>query len=153
VGTVSSIEDPKNSLISMSKDDGSAFNDNQFRMSIDVRGNGAMAFRFLAGKSTYAETVGSERKVYPFHEALTYFVQGRWGDGVFTTTFREGGFNGTTIYDLGKGYGGTYNPNPHSAFVGRPYTPGTRDTPASWEGAIIRQLWLSNRPRPASANK
>ena len=153
VGTVSGIEDPKNSLITMARDDGTAFNDNQYRMSIDVRGNGAMAFRFIAARGTYAETVGAERVVYPFHEALTYFVQGKWGDGTFTATFREGGFSGKTIYDLGKHYNSTYDPSPHNAFVGRPYTPGTRDSPASWEGAIIRQLWLSNRPRPASANK
>lgn len=151
--TVSSIEEPKNSILCMNQDDGSAFNDNQFRMSIDVRGNGAMAFRFLAGQPEYAQSVGAERVAYPFHENLLYFVQGKWQNSSFNATFREGGFNGTTIYDITKGYEGTYRPNPHVAYVGRPFTPGSRDSPSSWDGAIVRQVWLSSGPRPASANK
>jgi hypothetical protein len=151
--TVSNIEEPKNTILSMARDDGSAFNDNPFRMSLDVRGNGAIAWRFIANRANYAETVGAERVAYPFHENLVYFVQVKWDGGSFGATIREGGFNGNTIYDFGKGYGGTYNPNPHSAYLGRPFTPGTRDSPSSWDGAVVRQLWLSSAPRPASANR
>lgn len=151
---VSSIEDPKNAIISMSEErPWNAFNDNRYRMSVEVRGNGAVAFRFLAGGKPYAETVGAERQVRSFHEDVTYFVETTWGGGFFNLKINEGGFSGNEIYNFGKPYSGEYRPSPHMAYVGRPWTPGTRDNPASYDGAIVRQVWLSSRPRPSSINK
>ena len=52
-----------------------AMNDNRFRFSIDVRGNGAAAWRFLTGNANagaYIETLGpEERPVLPFRSQPT----------------------------------------------------------------------------------
>ena len=121
-------------------------------MSVDVRGNGAIAWRLVTG-SAVTETVGAERRVYPFHESLLYYVKATWGNNAFNVTFKENGFNGNTIFDFGKPYPFTYKPSPHNAYAGRPFVQGSRDTPSSFDGAVIRQVWISARPRPASANK
>jgi hypothetical protein len=151
--TVSAVEDPKNSIMFMAEPRGESFNENRYRMSVDVRGNGAIAWRFITGTSQYIQTFSSERKIYPFHESLLYFVKATWDGGRFNVLFQEGGVGGKTIYDFGKGYGGVYRPSPPAAYLGRPFQPGTRDSPASYDGAVIRQVWLSNRPRPDSVNK
>ena len=150
------IEDPKNSIMAMSRDDGSAFNDNKYRMSVDVRGNGAIAFRFITGNNSsgaFVDTVGAERQVYGFKSANTYFVRATWDGSVFNVNFKSGGADGADVYNFGKPYKGAYAPNPWSAFLGRPWTPGSRDAPSSYDGLVARQVWISNRPRPASANK
>ena len=150
----SSTEDPKDTVFSIYRP-GGAFNDNQYRNSVDVRGNGAVAFRFLTNNgSDYIETVGSaERKTYTFHSASTYFAKASWDGGFFDVLFREGGFSGNDVWHFGKTYRGSYNPNPAAAYIGRPSISGTRDSASSYDGEIVRQLWISTRPRPASANK
>jgi hypothetical protein len=152
VGTISPNEDPKLRVFTMREGD-SPINDNEYRMSVDKRGNGAIAWRFLTGPGDYIETVGSERRVYPFHENLTYFVQATWRGGVFTVTYKEGGPNGNIIYDFGKAYSRAYTPVPHNVFIGSPYTPGDRGEPSSLENMIIRHFWVSASPRPEFANK
>jgi hypothetical protein len=152
VGVVSRTEDPKLRVFTMREGD-AAINDNIYRMSVDKRGNGAIAWRFLTGPGPYIETVGAERYVYPFHESLTYFVQATWRAGFFKVQYREGGANGTIIYDFGKPYGAAYTPVPHNVFLGSPYTPGDRGEASSLTDMIIRQVWVSGDPRPEFANK
>lgn len=152
VGVTSSTEDPKLRVFTM-RQGTSAINDNPYRMSVDKRGNGAVAFRFLTNEDNYVETQGAERRVVPFHESLTYFVQATWRDSFFNVEYREGGVNGTTIYSFGKGYDGVYSPSPHNVYIGSPYAAGDRGEPSSLDGMIIRQLWVSPRDRPDYANK
>ena len=90
VGVVSRTEDPKDRVFTMREGD-AAINDNLYRMSVDVRGNGAIAWRFLTGPGPYIETVGAERQVYPFHENLTYFVQATWRGGFSTSSSATAG--------------------------------------------------------------
>ncbi len=152
VGVVSNTEDPKDRVFTMREGD-AAINDNIYRMSVDVRGNGAIAWRFLTGPGPYIETVGAERQVYNFHEANTYFVQATWRGGFFNVQFRDGGVNGAVIYDFGKAYGAPYTPVPHNVFLGSPYAPGDRGDPSSIANMIIRQVWVSSSTRPDFANK
>jgi hypothetical protein len=153
VGVISNTEDPKLRVFSMRQGE-AAFNDNPYRMSVEKRGNGAIAWRFLTGGNRpYIETIGSERRVYPFHERLTYFVQVTWRNNFFNVEFREGGVNGDTIYSFGKGYDWFYGPVPHNVYIGSPYAPGDRGEAGSLDGMIIRHLWVSGRPRPEFANK
>ena len=152
VGVVSSTEDPKLRVFTMREGD-AAINDNIYRMSVDKRGNGAIAWRFLTGPGPYIETVGAERQVYSFHESLTYFVKATWRAGFFNVIYREGGVNGTEIYNFGKPYDKSYTPLPHNVYIGSPYAAGDRGEPASLEDMIIRQLWVSPRDRPDFANK
>jgi hypothetical protein len=152
VGVISRTEDPKLRIFTMREGD-APINDNEYRMSVDKRGNGAIAWRFLTGPGPYIETVGSERQIYPFHESLTYFVQATWRSGFFNVVFKEGGVNGAVIYDFGKPYRALYTPSPHNVYIGSPYSFGDRGEASSLEDMIIRQFWVSGRPRPDFANK
>jgi hypothetical protein len=152
---ISNTEDPKLRVISM-REGSAPMNDNIYRMTIDKRGNGAIAWRFLSGNNSsgaYIETVGSERTTYRFRGDLTYLVKGTWRGGFFSATYKEGGADGTTIYEFGKPYTGVYQPFPQMVYIGSPYEPGDRGEPSSLDGMIVRQLWLSPNPRPAFANK
>jgi hypothetical protein len=43
----------------------------------------------------------------------------------------------------------SYNPNPHFAYLGANNAPfGVEE--GSWPGAIFRNVWIGNRPRPDS---
>lgn len=155
LSTISATEDPKWTIMSM-REGQAPFNDNEYRMSIDKRGNGAIAWRFISGDNrggAYIETFGAERQVYPFHENLTYFVRGSWFNQFFRVEFYEGGVGGQKIYDFGKGYDNLYQPFPHMVYIGRPWYPGERGEASTVDGEIVRQVWVSNRPRPAFANK
>jgi hypothetical protein len=152
VGVVSSTEDPKLRIMTMREGEAS-INDNLYRMSVDKRGNGAIAWRFLTGPGPYIETVSGERQVYSFHESLTYFVQATWRAGFFNVIFREGGVNGTEIYNFGKAYDKSYTPLPHNVYIGSPYAAGDRGDASSLTDMILRQLWVSPRARPDFANK
>jgi hypothetical protein len=84
---------------------------------------------------------------------LTYFARATWQGGFFNVEWREGGVNGTVIYSFGKPYSRQYTPVPHMVFAGSPYYSGDRGDPASVAGMVIRQIWVSSRPRPAGANQ
>jgi hypothetical protein len=142
----------KHKLFTMRADD-AAFNDNLYRMSVEVDGNGVIAWRFLTGPGPYIQIGPGERVPYNFHEDLTYFVQATWVANFFRVRFWEGGVNGALVYDFGKPYTGTYKPRPHNLFIGLPYRPGDRGGPDSYKGMTIRQIWVSANPRPDYANK
>jgi len=149
---ISSNEDPKDRVISM-RSGQAAINDNLYRMTVDKRGNGAVAWRFITGPGDYIETVGQERQVVSFHEALTYFVRASWRNNFFNVIYREGGIDGKVVYDGGKGYSREYKPRPHMVYAGSPYQPGDRGEASTVEDMIIRQIWVSANPRPPYANK
>ncbi|HEX7486453.1 MAG TPA: hypothetical protein VF332_09890 [Vicinamibacterales bacterium] len=155
LSVISSTEDPKDRVFTM-REGSAAMNDNPYRMSVDKRGNGAVAWRFLTGNTTsgsYIETNTAERVPLAFHESLTYFWKATWTGGLFRVQVVEGGVNGRTIYDGSKSYGGTYKPSPHMVYAGSPYASGDRGDPSTVEGMIIRQIWVSANPRPAFANQ
>jgi hypothetical protein len=56
------------------------------------------------------------------------------------------------IYSFGKSYCGTYNPDPHMVYAGGPTGRAGPDS-GSVPGMIVKQLWMSSRPRPAFANR
>lgn len=149
---ISSNEDPKDRMITMREGD-AAINDNIYRMSVDKRGNGAVAWRFLTGPGEYIETQGAERRVHSFHESLTYFVQATWRNNFFAVLIKEGGFNGEVVYNFGKEYTKSYTPLPHKVFIGSPYKAGDRGDASTVENMVVRQVWVSPNPRPAYANK
>ena len=152
LGVISSTEDPKDRVITM-REGSASINDNLYRMSVDKRGNGNVAWRFLTGPGDYIETQGAERTHVDFHESLTYFVKATWQGGFFNVEYREGGFNGSTVYNFGKAYSRSYVPTPHMVFAGSPFRSGDRGDPSTVEGMTIRQIWVSSRPRPAGANQ
>jgi hypothetical protein len=126
---------------------------NSRRFTIEKRGNpaGAVAWR-VKTSSDQIDTVGAERVVKHFDPSETYFWKATWGGNRFNLLIKDHGANGNTIYNFGKGYGGVYNPNPHVAFIGGPGGRAGADS-GTVPGMIIRQVWLSSRPRPSFANK
>ena len=119
---------------------------NPYRATIEKRDHGTVTFRFIAGNSdTRAD---GERIDVQFDPSLLYFWKFTWGSGAARLVVLEGGEQGRPIYDRSSTYGGTYRPSPHVAYVGAP--PGRAGiNTASVPGAVIRYVWLSNRPRPS----
>lgn len=84
--------------------------------------------------------------------AQTYFWQGIWTATSFRLVIRDGGLNGSVIYDYtlnAPGGTGPYAPSPHYAYLGATSGPFGIDT-GSWPGVTYRNVWLSDKPRPAS---
>ena len=127
---------------------------NDRRMSVEKRGDGppgAVAWRFITSASQI-DTEGAERVVRQFSPNLTYFWEADWRDGFFRVRIDEGGVGGRNIYDFGKRYNGFYRPVPHVVYLGGgPARGGPQGQTVP--GMVIRQVWLSIRPRPAFANK
>jgi hypothetical protein len=119
---------------------------NPYRATIEKRDRGTVTFRLIAGNAD--SRADSERRVVQFNPSATYFWKFTWGHGLGRLVVIEGGENGRVVYDASSSYGGTYRPNPHIAHLGAP--PGRAGLPtASVPGAVISQVWLSNRPRPS----
>lgn len=142
----------KTKMFSMAEGDAD-ITTNRRRFTVEKRGDppGIIAWRVITS-GQQIDTEGAERVFHPFREDRTYFWKATWGSGKFNLQIKDGGVNGATIYDFGKSYRGVYDPNPHFAWAGGPAGRGGSDT-GSVNGVIIRQLWISSRPRPAFANK
>ena len=133
---------------------------NDRRMTVEKRGGtGMVAWRFIT-HNDQIDTVGGppngERKIVPFDDGHEYLWSANFRGKRFELTILERNTPTSTwrqIYRFGKNYGGDqYDPSPHYVYAGGP--PG-RAGPSSGTvpGIIVRQVWLSNRPRPDFANK
>ncbi len=119
-----------------------------------VEGNppNCIAFKAVFGGGTPIEPNYQQR------EAATHFLipttvyhwKATWGSD-FRLSVREGGLMGREIYNLGfSATGGrTYNPPRHYAYLGSTNGMSTLE-PGSFPGAIYRNVWMGNRPRPDS---
>jgi hypothetical protein len=126
---------------------------NDRRATVEKRGNpaGVIAWRFIAHGGA-AETVGNEREPRSFSPDLDYLWEMSWRNNFFRVRVVEGGVNGRVIYEKGKGFPGRpYDPDPHVIFLGSPVGRSGPDG-ASVDGMIVRQVWVSGRPRPDFAN-
>lgn len=138
------------------REDGADITTNEYRFTIEKRGNGVVAWRVIA-YPVQVDTVGAQRKKLAFHENLTYFWKATWGSGVgarFDLQIREGGVDGEEIYNFGKeikdnGVWGVYQPSPHMIFAGCPRS--ARSGPQTAPGMVISQIWVSPNPRPSWA--
>ena len=145
-------EGNKTKVMAMTEGD-SDITTNDRRFTIEKRGNpaGTVAWR-IRTSNDQIDTQGAERVVRHFDPSHTYFWKAVWGGNRFNLQIKDGGANGTQIYSFGKGYNGVYDPHPHVAYIGGP---GGRAGAQSGTvpGIIVRQVWLSSRPRPSFANK
>lgn len=124
---------------------------NDRRMTVEKRVDGTIAWRFIT-HDDQVDTEGAERVQFGFRKANTYFWKATW-DGSFRVQIWDGGVNGNKVYDFAKGYDGRdYDPNPHYAWAGAPVGRSGPDG-ATVPGMIIRQIWISSRPRPSWANQ
>jgi hypothetical protein len=142
--------------------DDSDFVTNLYRIDIQYRGvNGVppncIQFRVLYGSATDTsvryepDTAKRNASVVLLNPGTKYYWRATWGS-VFNLFMREGGAAGTgpTLYDFGVPTPkGSYNPNPHYAYLG---APPARSGPeaASIPGSIYSNVWLGNKPRPDS---
>ena len=127
---------------------------NDRRFTIEKRGDppGIVAWRVIT-HDDQIDTEGAERRFVDFQANQTYFWRATWRNNSFNLVINEGGAGGRTLYDMGKNWKGRpYDPNPHVVYVGAPVGRSGPDG-ASVQGAIIRQVWVSARPRPEFANK
>ena len=126
---------------------------NDRRFTIEKRGDpaGFVAWRVITSLDQI-DTEGAERRFVNFQADKTYLWTAKWGNGVFNLTIREGGPTGPSVYNFGKSYDGIYDPSPHMAYIGSPVGRGG-PADATIPDMIVRQFWLSNRPRPDFANK
>jgi hypothetical protein len=127
---------------------------NDRRMTVEKRGDpaGVIAWRFIT-HDDQVDTEGPDRQFFDFQASQTYFWQATWRNNRFNLLIKEGGADGRTIYNLGKNFKGrAYDPTPHVVYIGAPVG-RSGEGGASVDRAIIRQVWVSGRARPAFANK
>ena len=117
---------------------------NDRRMTVEKRGDpaGFVAWRMISHLDQI-DTEGAEREFVEFNENLPYLFTAFW-NGRFTLRIQQGG---RVIYEKGKHYEGAYDPDPHYAFVGSPIG-RSGPTAGTVPGMVVRQVWISTRPRP-----
>jgi hypothetical protein len=119
---------------------------NPYRATVEKRDHGTVTFRFIGG-DVNARADGA-REDFVFNPSAVYFWKLTWGSGFARLMVLEGGETGRVVYNRGDSYSGTYRPSPHIAHLGAP--PGRAGiNTASVPGAVISNVWLSSRPRPA----
>jgi hypothetical protein len=147
----------KSKVFGMSTNSGDFITD-PFRVDIQYRGAAgfppnAITFRALYGNTDALDvryepdTATRLSSVYLLNPSTTYYWKATWGSE-FRVTVREGGINGRIIYNIGVPSPiGTYNPQPHYAYLGAP-TGRSGIESASIPGVIYRNVWIGARPRP-----
>lgn len=116
-----------------------------------VAGNpdNAISYKVLMGdedlkfEPDFAQRSDGIRSLNP---GTTYLWTATWGNS-FRLTIREGGTSGPIIYERSQATQGAYTPVPHSIYLG---ANDAAHESGSFVGAIYRNLWVGNRPRPLS---
>ena len=133
---------------------------NRYRVDIQYRGTAgfppnAIQWRVIYGDADKLsvryepDTAKRNASVLLLNPSTLYHWKFTWGTSV-KLTVQEGGISGNSIYDFGLPTpNGTYSPNPHYAYLGAPVGRSGNES-ASIAGTIYRNVWLANRPRPAS---
>lgn len=152
-GTPTNTEGNKTRVFAMAEGYGDV-SDNPARMTVEKRGDnppGSIAWRFITS-ADQIDTIGGERVVVETDENETYFWEAVWRCCRFNVRIVKGGVNGTVLYNFGKDYKGFYRPDPHVIYAGGGPARGG-PTSQTVPGMIIRQIWVSERPRPSFANE
>ena len=144
---------PKARIFSM-MDGGSNLYRSKFLFNVQYRGargnpDNAISYKVLMGDEDFKyEPTLSERTagIRSLNPDTTYLWTATWGTA-FRLTVREGGATGPVIYERSQSTAGAYNPSPHTVYLG---ANDAAQESGSYGGAIYRNLWVSDRPRPAS---
>jgi hypothetical protein len=117
----------------------------QYRGAIDGNPNNSISFKALYGSEARKfEPSSGNRLVRLLDPSKAYLWKLTWGSEVRLLV--QEGVGGATVYDYGLPTVGTYSPSPHYAYLGA-NTIGSIEE-GSRPGAIIRQVWISDKPRP-----
>lgn len=130
----------------------------RYQMNVQYRGNqgnpdNAIAFKAVWGHDSIRlepELHERQQSVVFLDPSRTYFWQATWEAQTFRLIVREDGVGGREIYNRFKtAPGGTYAPSPHYAYLGaNEVALGGED--GTFPGVTIRNVWLSDKPRPAT---
>ena len=128
--------------------------DSKYLFNVQYRGipgnpDNAISYKVLMGDSSlkYEPDFGARAAgVRSLNPNTTYLWTATWGS-TFRLTVREGGATGPIIYDRSEATQGTYNPFPHTVYLG---ANDSNIESGSFAGAIYRNLWVGSGPRPAS---
>jgi hypothetical protein len=152
-GVETNTEGTKTRIFAMAEGYGDV-TENPARMTVEKRGDGptgGIAWRFITSDDQ-VETVGDERVVREFNANETYFWEADWRNNFFNVMIRRGGVTGPIHYNMGKPFTGFYRPERHVVYAGGGPARGGA-TNQTVPGMIIRQVWVSERPRPSFANQ
>jgi len=119
----------------------------QYRGGIDGNPDNSISFKALYGSfadNRKFEPSSANRLVRLLDPSRAYFWKWTWGSEVRLVV--QEGIGGGTIYNYSVATAGTYAPSPHYAYLGA-NTQGSVEE-GSRPGAIIRQVWISDKPRP-----
>jgi hypothetical protein len=124
----------------------------QYRGGLGGNPNNSFAYKALFGDEDYKfepDLGARAASAMILDRNRTYFWKATWSNE-FRLVVQDGR-GGTTIYNHGTpSRGSIYHPNPHFAYLGANNRFYSDDETGSWPGAIYRNLWIGNAPRPAS---
>jgi hypothetical protein len=134
--------------------------DSRYQLSVQYRGvagnpDNCISFKAVWGdRDVKLEPDFGQRAaaVMALDPTRTYLWQANWTSTAFRLVIRDGGVGGAVIYDrtINAPPGtGPYAPSPHFAYLGANSGAYGTET-GSWPGVTYRNVWLSDRPRPAS---
>ena len=142
-------------IFSMADDPGNLVTSDHL-MNVQYRGapgnpDNCIAFKALFGSEMFKLEPDLGRRsasVVTLDPGRAYHWKATW-DREFRLVVQEGGAGGNTIYNVGiDASGGVYAPSPeHYAFLGANVH---TEEEGSYPGATIRNVWIGNKPRPAS---
>ena len=133
---------------------------NRYRVDIQYRGTtgvppNAIQWRVLYGSATdlnvryEPDTDKRFASVYQLVPTRTYYWKATWGTD-FRLVVLDGGMTGSPLYDYGLPTPrGSYSPSPQFCYLGAPVGRSGTES-ASIEGTVYRNVWIGNKPRPAS---
>ncbi|MFB3853702.1 MAG: hypothetical protein ACE148_07745 [Vicinamibacterales bacterium] len=148
----------KTKIMSMQEGDGD-ITSNDYRFTVEKRGSsyvtpGAVVFRIITGDAGAEHEIhDSPRRAVSFSDELWYFWRAQWQTGMASLELKEGSRSGPVLYEYTLGTGThPYRPNPHVVHLGAPVgRAGPID--ATVPGLTIKNVWISNRPRPADLDR
>ena len=148
-------EDNKARIFSMMDGGNDLFN-SRFIANVQYRGlegnpPNCISFKAVFGNSNFQVEPSRAKRtasVFRLDISRTYLWKATWGNE-FRLVVIDGGLGGSEIYNYGIPNGGTYNPNPHVAYLGANNGPFGQES-GSWAGAIYRNVWIGDHPRPES---
>ena len=116
----------------------------------------SVAFKAVLGSLSSAvvepDLAKRGQSVLMLDPSRTYFWQGIWTEHSFRLVVRDGGSEGSALYDytMTTSCGGNgFAPSPQYVFVGSNYEKFTPLT-GTFPGMTVRNVWISSKARPAS---
>ncbi|MDQ3068121.1 MAG: hypothetical protein M3R55_00140 [Acidobacteriota bacterium] len=145
----------KSKVMSMGEICGDDVTDNDYRMSLEVRGSiypipGAIQYRVITGdaREEAHRIRDSGRPRIVWNRTDWYFFKMSWRDGSAGFEIRNSGPNGSLVYaETLATSGHAYRPIPHCVYIGAPPTrAGVINQ--THPGQTVKNVWISGNSRP-----